>query len=175
LAAREVGALANATSARVEVNVFHRTEARVDKLAALLEGEGIPKVLGRNPDATIPGLDQPRSLCSREGIYESDAVLVPLEDGDRAEALVRMRKAVLSIDLNPLSRTNRAATVAIVDEAVRALRIMAAFAGELESTEAAEDARQAYQKEANLQGVLAAIGAHLGGGAGPPKGVGDNV
>jgi 4-phosphopantoate--beta-alanine ligase len=48
-------------------------------------------------------------------------VLVPLEDGDRCEALVKMGKKVVVIDLNPLSRTARTATLTIVDELTRAL------------------------------------------------------
>jgi 4-phosphopantoate--beta-alanine ligase len=54
-------------------------------------------------------------------MYAADVVLVPLEDGDRCEALVRMGKNVIAVDLNPLSRTARAATVTIVDELTRAL------------------------------------------------------
>lgn len=162
LAADEIGALAEATGARVEVNVFHRTEGRVDALVAHLEERGIPDVLGRNPDASLPGLDQPRALCSGEGIYASDVVLVPLEDGDRAEALVGMQKTVLSIDLNPLSRTNQAATVAIVDEVVRALRVMVAFAQEAGGhPQNLEAAQRTYEKRANLRGVLDAIREHL--------------
>ena len=46
-------------------------------------------------------------------------VLVPLEDGDRCEALVAMGKTVLVVDLNPLSRTARTASVTIVDEVGR--------------------------------------------------------
>ncbi len=162
LAADGVGKLARATGARVEVNVFHRTEERVDALVALLEGQGIRGVLGRNPDASLPGLEHPRALCSREGIYDADVVLVPLEDGDRAEVLVEMDKTVISIDLNPLSRTNRAATVAIVDELVRALRIMVAFAREAkDKAEMAEAAQGAYEKAGNLRGVLGAIQENL--------------
>src|SRR2546426_3742263 len=48
-----------------------------------------------------------RALAQRAGIYGADAVLVPLEDGDRTEALVRMKKVVVTVDLNPLSRTSR--------------------------------------------------------------------
>ena len=171
LAADEVGELAAATGARVEVNVFHRTEKRVDALVARLEGRGIPEVLGRDPDASLPGLDHPRALCSREGVYGSDVVLVPLEDGDRALALVGMGKAVLSIDLNPLSRTNQAATVAIVDEVVRTLRSMGAFAREVKGRpKDVEAAQRAYEKQANLRGVLGAIRRHLEAEARPGGG-----
>ena len=48
-------------------------------------------------------------------------VLILLEDGDRCEALVAMGKKVIAIDLNPLSRTARKATVSIVDNILRAI------------------------------------------------------
>lgn len=164
LAVEEVRELAEATGARVEVNLFHRTEERVARLVGRLREAGIPEVLGQDPDATIPGLDHPRGLCTRAGIHGADAVLVPLEDGDRAEALVRMGKAVLAVDLNPLSRTSRTATVAIVDEVTRALRAMTTFAHETKGDpEALQAARDAYRKEANLAGVLRRIQERLEG------------
>ncbi|RLF41540.1 MAG: hypothetical protein DRN18_03680, partial [Thermoplasmata archaeon] len=85
-------------------------------------------VLGENPDARIEGIDHPRGLCCKDGIYGADVVLVPLEDGDRCEALVKMGKKVIAIDLNPLSRTSRSATITIVDNVVRALPNMIRWA-----------------------------------------------
>jgi len=69
---------------------------------------------------SIPGLDGLRAKCCQEGIGQADAVLVPLEDGDRCEALIAAGKQVLVVDLNPLSRTSMMATVTIVDEVSRA-------------------------------------------------------
>ena len=57
---------------------------------------------------------------SSRGIYRADVVLLAIEDGDRTEALVRLGKKVIAIDLNPLSRTSRMATVTIVDNVIRA-------------------------------------------------------
>lgn len=121
LAARECVQAARATGARLEVNLFHRTEARVRLLARELERHGGRRVLGTDPDARIPGLSSDRAKCHVEGIYGADVVLVPLEDGDRAQALRRLRKTVIAIDLNPRSRTALAATITIVDEVRRAL------------------------------------------------------
>jgi 4-phosphopantoate--beta-alanine ligase len=78
------------------------------------------EILGDEEDGRIEGLEGPRSICSSNGIESSDVILVPLEDGDRCEALVSLGKKVIAIDLNPLSRTARAATVTIVDEVLRA-------------------------------------------------------
>jgi len=81
-------------------------------------------ILGRESDGRIEGLEGPRSICSSEGIEKADVVLVPLEDGDRCEALVNLGKQVLVVDLNPLSRTAKMATVTIVDEISRAAEIL---------------------------------------------------
>lgn len=117
----EMVELARALKAPLEVNLFHRTEERVGKIADLLRSLGAEEVLGERPDATVPGLDHARSKATRGGIYDADVVLIPLEDGDRCEALVKMGKKVIAIDLNPLSRTSRMATISIVDNIVRAV------------------------------------------------------
>lgn len=108
-------------SAKLEVNLFHRTEERLKKIEKKLRENGASEVLGLKADAEIPGLDHDRALCSQEDIYSADAVLVPLEDGDRAKALKEMGKTVVTIDLNPLSRTAKAADVTIVDNVTRAV------------------------------------------------------
>jgi len=59
--------------------------------------------------------------------------LVPLEDGDRTEALVKMVKKVIAIDLNPMSRTSQNATISIVDNIIRAIPNMIAFAKDMKN------------------------------------------
>jgi 4-phosphopantoate--beta-alanine ligase len=80
-------------------------------------------VLGVNATARlrILGVASPRRSVDAKGIGDADVVLVPLEDGDRAEALRKAGKMVIAIDLNPMSRTSRAATVTIVDNIIRAI------------------------------------------------------
>lgn len=124
-------AIANAVPAKIEVNLFHRTPERMEAVISLLESKGAGRVLGREPDERIPGLDHDRALCTDEGIWSSDVILVPIEDGDRAEALIAMGKKVISIDLNPLSRTSKAATVPICDEISRAAANILRFVEEL--------------------------------------------
>lgn len=121
LCAEDLVRLADAVGARIEVNLFHRTEERVDKIVAFMERAGGKGVLGRKPDATLPGISSDRAKCAHQGIFSADVVLVPLEDGDRTEALVKAGKKVIVVDLNPLSRSAKAATVAIVDEITRAI------------------------------------------------------
>lgn len=106
---------------RVEVNLFHRTPGRAAQVARRLRVAGVPRVLGLRPTGRIPGLSSDRARVDPQGIGRADVVLVPLEDGDRTAALKRAGKRVISIDLNPLSRTSLGADVPIVDELVRAL------------------------------------------------------
>ena len=113
----------------IEVNIFYRTEQRINALFGYLnsikkEHSISINILGKNPDTTIPGLKGPRAKCCTEGIYSSDVILVPLEDGDRCEALVAMGKTVIVVDLNPLSRSAKMASITIVDEISRVAKNM---------------------------------------------------
>lgn len=119
LAAGEIAELQKASGALVEVNLFHRTEERVMIIEDLLRKAGAEVFSG--PAEPLLPLSHDRAWCRREGMYSADVVIVPLEDGDRCGALVAMGKTVIAIDLNPLSRTARTATLTIVDELTRAL------------------------------------------------------
>jgi 4-phosphopantoate--beta-alanine ligase len=115
--------LAEVAEASIEVNIFYRTEKREKAIKAELEKHGAKKILGVGPKASarIPELQSERRRVDPNGIYAADTVLVPLEDGDRTEALIKMNKTVITIDLNPLSRTSKAADITIVDNIVRAM------------------------------------------------------
>jgi 4-phosphopantoate--beta-alanine ligase len=123
LAAEWVVELAETLEAKVEINLFYRTASRVEKVEETLKAAGAKVVLGVEDEekGIIEGLEGPRARASLEGVYSADVVLVPLEDGDRAEALVANGKTVVTVDLNPLSRTATTSTVTIVDNVVRAL------------------------------------------------------
>ena len=129
LAGYEMMKIAEYLQCPIEVNIFYRTEQRINALFRYLDGikkeHGISvNILGKNPDTTIPGLKGPRAKCCSEGIFSSDVILVPLEDGDRCEALVAMGKTVIVVDLNPLSRSAKMASITIVDEISRVARNM---------------------------------------------------
>ncbi|MCS5534655.1 MAG: phosphopantothenate/pantothenate synthetase, partial [Candidatus Poseidoniales archaeon] len=123
----------------VEVNIYYRTQERMEALLSALELQreeaatlypefhqeiSLVQILGATPDGRIPNLDGPRANCHSDGILSADVILVPLEDGDRCEALIAMGKTVCVIDLNPLSRTARKATITIVDELTRCLPLL---------------------------------------------------
>ncbi len=115
--------LADEIGGYIEVNLFYRTRDREEAIASWLKQHGAKEVLGVGDDAsaTIPELFSERRRVSPRGILKADVVLVPLEDGDRTEALRKIGKTVITIDLNPLSRTARAANVTIVDNIIRAM------------------------------------------------------
>jgi len=121
LVSKDCVKLSKKIPARIEVNLFHRTEERMKKLVQELKDNGAEKIYGLKADARIPNLKHDRGLCDKEGIFSSDVVLVPLEDGDRCQALKNMGKKVIAIDLNPLSRTAKTANITIVDNVIRAI------------------------------------------------------
>jgi len=123
--------LAAATGADLEVNLFNRTEERMQAIVDHLREHGAEEVKGLTADGRIPGLDHERAKVDADGIGDADVVLVPLEDGDRAEALASMGKTELVIDLNPLSRSAQSATVPIVDNTIRAVPNVTAHAEDL--------------------------------------------
>jgi 4-phosphopantoate--beta-alanine ligase len=113
--------LSNKIPAKIEINLFHRTEERIDKIYNELKKNGAVNIFGKKADARIPDLDHSRGLCDKDGIFSADVILVPLEDGDRCKALKKMGKRVIVIDLNPLSRSVREADISIIDNVLRAI------------------------------------------------------
>lgn len=118
--------LASIVGAKIEINLFHRTEERVRCIEKMLKDEGADAVL-KDGGFRIPGIESRRSIASTEGTAKADVMLIPLEDGDRAEALVALGKKVISVDLNPLSRTSNKASISIIDEVSRAFDNMILF------------------------------------------------
>ena len=164
LCPKDVVRLSKVSESKMEVSLFHRTDLRVSKIKAILEKNGAKDVLGFLPDARIPGLEHMRGLCSKEGICSADAVLVPLEDGDRTEALVKMGKKEIAIDLNPMSRTSRAATVTIVDELTRAIPELIKNVEDLEGDpKAIKLAIERYDRDENLSQTMKRMAENLEG------------
>ena len=133
LAAKDIAGLQRASGALVEVNLFHRTEERIALIEELLRDAGV-EVFSGTAERLLP-LSHDRAWCRRDGIFSADVVLVPLEDGDRCGALVAMGKTVIAVDLNPLSRTARTATLTIVDEVTRAIPQITRACGRLTDDE----------------------------------------
>ena len=126
LCPKEITQLAKITKSKIEVNLFYHSEDRKKKIVRHLKNAGAKQVLGTNPmsNRRIIGIDSPRRIVDKDGIFAADVVLVPLEDGDRTEALQKMGKIVITFDLNPLSRTAQKADITIVDNVIRGMKLL---------------------------------------------------
>ena len=151
--------LAKVAGAAIEVNLFYRTEEREKAIKTELELHGAKNVLGVGSKAAarIPELQSERRRVDPDGIFTADTVLVPLEDGDRTEALIKMNKKVITIDLNPLSRTSRAANITIVDNVVRAMPALVEAARKLSGTTSLKKITDNFDNNKNLQESLEII------------------
>ena len=123
LCPRDIVDLANETKSTIEVNLFYRDKKRENLIAETLKKNGANIILGvgEKEFLQIPELTSNRRHVDPEGIFLADVVFVPLEDGDRTNALINMQKKVITVDLNPLSRTAQNATISIIDNIVRAI------------------------------------------------------
>ncbi len=126
LCPKEIIQLAKITKSKIEVNLFYHNEVRKKKITRCLKNAGAKQVLGTNPRSSrrIIGIDSPRRIVDKDGIFAADVVLVPLEDGDRTRALKKAGKTVITFDLNPLSRTAQTADITIVDNVIRGMRLL---------------------------------------------------
>lgn len=123
LVGKDIVNLASRLQAPLEVNLFHRTTKREYRIALYLKRLGAREILGVGRAASVmtPGVSSARKRMDARGIATADAVLIPLEDGDRAEALQKAGKKIVAIDLNPLSRTSQVASISIIDNIIRAV------------------------------------------------------
>lgn len=155
----QVVELAKVTKARIEVNLFYRTEERESAIKTELQKYGAKEVLGvgERAVAKIPELQGERRRVDPEGIYIADTVLVPLEDGDRTEALVTMGKTVITIDLNPQSRTSKMARITIVDNIIRTMPALIEVARSLDGSKSLKRIRNSFDNKKNLREALKII------------------
>jgi 4-phosphopantoate--beta-alanine ligase len=163
LSANECISLAECIPAKLEVNLFHRTEERMKKLIEAFKKAGAREVYGGIGDARIPNLGHDRGICDKEGIFSADVVLVPLEDGDRCKALRDMGKFIVAIDLNPLSRTSKTANVTIVDNVMRAIPNIEKWVKKLKNREKREleEKVKSWDNGERLGNVLSFISKRL--------------
>lgn len=156
----ELVALAAALGAPIEVNIFHASKAREHAIREHLRAHGAPEVLMPTEHAVLDHIDSNRRFVNPDGIYAADVVFVPLEDGDRCQALVRSGKRVITIDLNPMSRTSRTATVTIIDNVTRAIpALLEQVAIWRDNAGAAPALLRSYNNERALRAAEAAVRA----------------
>jgi len=124
LVSKELVQLSKTIPAKLEVNIFHSSKQRELKIKNYLIKNGAKEVLLPQKNCKIKYLDSNRKYVNKNGIYKADVVFVPLEDGDRTEALIKNKKKVIVVDLNPLSMSAKKANIAIVDNIVRATPLL---------------------------------------------------
>jgi 4-phosphopantoate---beta-alanine ligase len=130
LCAKDMVKLSKITGAFLEINIFYGKPGRIEAIEKILRSAGADSILGIKPfdSAVINNLTSNRRFVDPKGIKIADVVLVPLEDGDRTEALKKDGKNVITIDLNPLSRTAQQADITIVDNIIRVIPEMCKIA-----------------------------------------------
>ena len=168
LAPNDLIELGQVLKAPLEVNIFHTETGREQKIREHLLRHGAKEAGHRDPALQFTGaevlmpttevqlsyIDSNRKFVHPDGIYKADVVFVPLEDGDRCEALRKMGKDVVTVDLNPMSRTAKQASVTIVDNVVRALPLLCEKIKTFTENPAAQKTLAAYSNKAVLQEAL---------------------
>jgi len=165
LAAKDIVQLAEMVNAKIEVNLYYRSPEREIAIKKLLEEAGAKEILGigEASSARIPEVASERRRVDPQGILAADVVLVPLEDGDRTQALARMGKRIIAIDLNPLSRTSQFASTTIVDNIVRTMPTLTQIAAKLktQSKDNLEKIVSGFDNKKNLGEALRLINKRL--------------
>lgn len=159
LVAKDIVKFSKITGALIEINIFYRTEGRIEAIERALRNAGAEEIYGTNKEfwTEIPELKSFRRIVDKRGIYIADTVFVPLEDGDRTEALRKLGKTVIAVDLNPLSRTAKAANITIVDNITRCMPLMVEYALKLKHTKNKRsliNILNSYNNEMNLRNIL---------------------
>jgi 4-phosphopantoate--beta-alanine ligase len=145
----------------LEVNLFHKSEKRVNLLIDELKKYGADEILGLNPSKRIPNLDHNRGWCEENGIFSADVVFVPLEDGDRCLALKNMGKFVITVDLNPLSRTARTADITIVDSITRAIPRLIFWIDFIKKNESYKSTLSSWNNTMNLKKIYQVLSKRI--------------
>ncbi len=154
LAYEDIAAFSRKYDIPVEINLFHFSRERVDRIAELFREVGLEPIT--DLDVELPKPSSMRRLVSSRGIYSADTVLVMIEDGDFPEALRELGKKVIALDLNPLSRTARNADITIVDNITRFFPLLDKYMESLDP-ESAREVLARYDNDAVLKSVLRRI------------------
>lgn len=155
----ELVKLSKILNAPLEINLFYAKKGRIEAIKKVFEDAGAENLLGTDENllTEIEGLDSNRRFV--QAIADSDLIMVPLEDGDRTQALKRIGKKVIAVDLNPISRTAIWADITIVDNIIRALPEMIKIAEILKSRskEELEQILSNFNNKKNIQNTLELI------------------
>jgi len=165
LCASEIVELGVILEAPLEINLFYRTKEREEAINEVLIKAGGENIFGMEPgyQSAIPEITHQRRIIDSRGIGRSDCVFVPLEDGDRTMALKKLGKDVVTVDLNPLSRTSLSASVSITNNIIRAIPEMINIAEELNHKTSLElkNEKKNLKNESLLQQALKFLSSRL--------------
>lgn len=165
LCPKEIIKLASVSRSKIEVNLFYSSENRKQNIVKILKKNGANQVLGikKSSMAVLSGTDSARRNVDKDGIFAADVVVVPLEDGDRAKALRKSGKIVITFDLNPLSRTAKTADITIVDNVVRSIDLLFNYCKKLSkrNKKALEKILEDFDNKENLSNSILQIKNHL--------------
>jgi 4-phosphopantoate--beta-alanine ligase len=158
LCSEDLVLLSNMVKAPLEINIFYYKKGRVDAIKKILEEAGAQNILGTDESTLvkIEELSSNRRNVDPNGIKISDVVFVLLEDGDRTEALKKLGKIVIAVDLNPLSRTAIWADITIVDNIIRTIPRMTEIALKYKhySKEQLQNIVDEFNNKKNIQNTL---------------------
>ncbi|MBY8984464.1 MAG: phosphopantothenate/pantothenate synthetase [Candidatus Lokiarchaeota archaeon] len=156
LVPKELAILSKLLDIPLEINLFYMKEGRVKAITDVLKNAGATDIRGTNETVMtqLEGLESNRRKVDLIG--KADVVMVPLEDGDRTEALKKLNKLVIAIDLNPLSRTALWADITIVDNIIRVIPEMIETAKKLKKLKTNEvlDIVDNFNNKLNIQKTL---------------------
>jgi len=163
LVPNELVTLSKLLNIPLEINLFYYKEGRIKAIKDVLNKAGATDIKGINEEKMIEleGLESNRRKV--EFIAKADVVMVPLEDGDRTEALKKLNKKVIAVDLNPLSRTALWADITIVDNIIRVIPEMIEISNQLKKLNDSElnDILNNFDNKLNIQNTLDLIIDHI--------------
>lgn len=157
--------LAKVSGAKLEINLYHRSPDREAAIAKVLRDAGAKEIYGLESEfhETIPEVYSHRRVVDHRGLFIADVAFVPLEDGDRTEGLTKLGKEVITVDLNPLSRTAQKAGITIVDNVVRALPLLVSTTRNLrkENAKLLQKLKEEFNNRSNLAEAIELINNRL--------------
>jgi len=156
LVPEELVSLSKVLNAPLEINLFYQKEGRIEAIKNVLVKSGATIIYGIDINKMVELEELESNRRKVELIADADVVMVPLEDGDRTKALKKLKKTVIAIDLNPLSRTALWADITIVDNIVRTAPEMIKIAQKLKklNTLQLKEILDNFDNKLNIQNTL---------------------
>ncbi len=153
----------NKTRIPLEINLFYRSDERMNAITEVMKKYNANLILGNNSEyyEEIDEISSLRRVVDKRGIYSADVVFVPLEDGDRTIGLKKNNKKVITVDLNPLSRTSQQADITIVDNIIRVFPLLLKSFDSIDGRSDAEAILSRYDNNKILKSAMEKITSYF--------------